>query len=526
MDILLARLRGFGARRALCVVFAMLVVVSAKAFGGEECGGARMVLLSEARSIVDANRPIRLEVSDTQVQRFRESLYHHSDFSGEIGELLRVPGKMHAPPDSDSEGSPGDWEVSPEQAAEEVELLFTALRFGYAGYQFFGGDAAFGAAREAILREVAELASYYDAIPNWRYRDAVVRHLDFVHDSHLVFGSRSLCERVHFRFCPYYEFRLSADGYYHDLDGRRLVAVNSESPSGYLKPSINADGYIVYILGVASSERQQATLLELEFEGGIIDMAWLMPADGMNYDSGKAYELTTLDGLPMAVCRTFGVSPETAEDLADFVRDAQVLRRVDVALLDLRSNPGGAIWYGQEFCRSLAVTDPGPFIMTANLITDTALALQTNQQAEAGDVTDWFMRIRDERHRLEDPELPGWIVSVSPGVYAQNTPFMLVLMDGGTASAAEALIRSLRSMDNVVLIGVNTGGALLTGNAGLLRLPYSGLAARIPTMIWMDAELRNMDGIGYFPDFWVYPDAAENAAAFARRYLVKRVPER
>ena len=77
-------------------------------------------------------------------------------------------------------------------------------------------------------------------------------------------------------------------------------------------------------------------------------------------------------------------------------------------------------------------------------------------------------------------------------------------------------------MRNVVLIGTNTGGALLTGNAGLLRLPHSGIAVRIPTMIWMGAELRNLDGIGYFPDFWVHPDAAENAAAFVRRYVVKQ----
>ena len=95
-------------------------------------------------------------------------------------------------------------------------------------------------------------------------------------------------------------------------------------------------------------------------------------------------------------------------------------------------------------------------------------------------------------------------------------------MNHNTASAAEALIRYLCSMRNVVLIGTNTGGALLTGSAGLLRLPYSGIAVRIPTMIWMDAQLRNLDGVGYFPDFWVHPDAAANAAALVRKYVVKQ----
>lgn len=509
----------------LCAVFALLTAVPTGASGGEE-RGTRVVLLPEARAIVDANRSAQLDVSESQLQRFRELLYYYSDCSDETAEKLRIPDKMHVPADLDSEDSSRDWEVSPDHAAEEVEMLFTALRFGYAGYEFFGGDAVFSAAKEATLREIAELVSYYDTIPNWRYSDTVAKHLSFVQDSHLVFGNRSLCEHLRFRFCPYYEFRLSADGSYRDLGGRRIVTVNNEAPSEYLKPSISADGEIVYILGVVSSERHQATLLELQFEGGISEMAWLMPADEVRHDNEKAYELTEFEGLPMAVCRTFRASPETSEGLSAFVRDAETLRHEDVVLLDLRSNPGGTIQYGQEFCRRLAMTDPGPFVMTANLMTDTALVLQMNRQEEINGRSDWLARVKEERDSLMDSELPGWHITISPGKYVQDTPLILVLTNGNTASAAEALIRCLRSMRSAVLIGTNTGGALLTGNAGLLRLPYSGLIARIPTMIWMDVEMRNLDGVGYFPDFWVHPNAEENAAEFVRKYVVKQpVPQ-
>ena len=516
-------MRARGALRVLCVlctVSAVLAAVPTGASGSEE-RETRVVLLPEARAIVDANRLPKLEVSGCQLQRFRELLYHYSDLSDETAELLRVPDKLHTS-DSDADSSPDGWEVSPDHAAEEVELLFSALRFGYAGYQFFGGDAAFSAAKEAILREIAELASYYDTIPNWRYSDAIVKYLGFVQDSHMVFGNRRLCEHMRFRFCPHHEFTLSADGSYLDVGGRRIVAVNNEAPSEYLKPSISADGEIVYILGVLSSERHQATLLELQFEGGTSEMTWLIPADEAQYGNERAYELTEFEGLPMAICRTFRASPEASEDLNAFVRDAETLRQKDVVLLDLRSNPGGTIRYGQEFCRRLAMMDPGPFIMTAYLLTDTALVLRMNQQAEANGRSEWLDRMRKERDNLMDPELPGWNISVSQGEYVQDTPFVFVLMNHSTASAAEALIRYLCSMRNVVLIGTNTGGALLTGSAGLLRLPYSGIAVRIPTMIWMDAQLRNLDGVGYFPDFWVHPDAAANAAALVRKYVVKQ----
>ena len=504
----------------LCTVSAVLAAVPTGASGSEE-RETRVVLLPEARAIVDANRLPKLEVSGCQLQRFRELLYHFPDLSDETADLLCVPDKSHMS-NSDADSGPDGWEVSPDHAAEEVERLFNALRFGYAGYQFFGGDVAFGAAKEAILREIAELASYCDTIPNWRYADAVVKYLGFVQDSHLVFGNRRLCERMRFRFSPHYEFTLSADGSYRDLGGRRIVAVNNEAPSEYLKPSINVDGEIVYILGVLSSEQHQATLLELQFEGGTSEMAWLIPADEVQHDNEKAYELTEFEGLPMAMSRTFRVSPETSDDLNAFVRDAETLRQKDAVLLDVRWNPGGSTQYGQEFCRRLAMTDPRRSIMTANLLTDTALVLRMNQQADANGRADWLARVKEERHNLMDPELPGWSISVSPGKYVQDTPLILVLMNGNTASAAEALIRCLRSMDGVVLIGTNTGGALLTGNAGLLRLTYSGIVVGIPTMIWMDVEMRNLDGVGYFPDFWVHPDAAETAAAFVRKYVVKQ----
>ena len=40
-------------------------------------------------------------------------------------------------------------------------------------------------------------------------------------------------------------------------------------------------------------------------------------------------------------------------------------------------------------------------------------------------------------------------------------------------------------------------------------------------MIWMDVEMRNLDGVG-LPDFWVHPDAAANAAALVRKCVVKQ----
>lgn len=425
--------------RALCAASVLPLVLLLAMFSGLAAMAAaeqerpRMALLPEARAV----------------------------FSGEAAELLCMT-ETTKDLDSDSDSSWGNWEVDPEHAAEEVELLFRALRFGYAGYQFFGGDAAFGAAKDAVLREISELSGLYDAIPNWRYLDAITGNLKFVHDAHLAFADRSLCTRSTFRLCPFYEFTRSGQfgqltGDWRDADGRRLIAVNGEEPSGYLKPSINEDGEIVYILGVMSSERRQDILLELEFEGGNTEMAWLIPAEG-GAPGDIAYQLVEFEGLQMAVCETFRSSADNEDELGEFVKDAR------------------------------------PFLMTANLRTDTALVLQINRRADTGG-QGRVMLSRDEPAEIGDRR----------------------------RSAAEALIRCLRSTGNVAVVGTNTRGALLTANPGLLRLPYSGLTVRIPAMIWMDHEMRNLDGLGYSPDFWVHPDTADSrAAAFARRYLMKQ----
>jgi len=57
-------------------VSALLFTVPIGALADAEHGETRLVLLPEARAIVDANRLPRLEVCEHQLECFRELLYH------------------------------------------------------------------------------------------------------------------------------------------------------------------------------------------------------------------------------------------------------------------------------------------------------------------------------------------------------------------------------------------------------------------------------------------------------------------
>jgi len=81
-------------------------------------------------------------------------------------------------------------------------------------------------------------------------------------------------------------------------------------------------------------------------------------------------------------------------------------------------------------------------------------------------------------------------------------------------------------MDNVVFIGANTRGALLTGNVALCYLPFSKLGMSVPVMLTPYEDLDNRDGLGLLPDFWVDPDKAlDRVKAFLEKHLVMEAGE-
>lgn len=108
----------------------------------------------------------------------------------------------------------------------------------------------------------------------------------------------------------------------------------------------------------------------------------------------------------------------------------------------------------------------------------------------------------------------------SENVTINNRPLVMVLMDSHVASAGEGFVRALAQLDNVVFIGLNTYGALLTGDVGVCQLPHSKLYLAVGTSLLQEKDFVNRDGLGYFPDFWVDPDyALDRALKFIDKYF-------
>jgi len=226
----------------------------------------------------------------------------------------------------------------------------------------------------------------------------------------------------------------------------------------------------------------------------------------------------------MATVDEAGIPRLQSWEVQALVRDAAELGEAPAVILDLRSNGGGSDWYPLEWVRRFAGVDLYPASFDAQLVTSTAAKMLQNTASSLGaelpavedsagsaDVQSWLAG-------MADPDRPGWgLVSVRDGVRAGNDTLLVVLIDSYIYSAGESFVGFLRQVDNVVFVGTNTYGAMLAGNVGVCLLPNSRLELSCGSLISLGEDLRNYDGRGYTPDFWIRPDEAlERAVAYIR----------
>ncbi|MEA4883915.1 MAG: S41 family peptidase [Clostridia bacterium] len=497
----------------VCLALGVFVIITSVLASHSRAQAERFVLGPTARAIVEANRPDTSQMYDVAMSvAFSDLLFPYSDFRCELDqdelEELAV-----SRPDGPSA-------ISPQDAMREIDYVFRVLKYGYAGYQFFGGDGAFDTAKDCILKE---LGTRSDGLSLDEYEALVCGHMDFIQDGHLSIGRTRLCNSYVLFWNPEREFQRDAAGFFMIENGeiRRVVSIENDNPSSYLKPSINEDGDIVYVLGTVCEKASAAFSIGLEYQSGLSDSIRLTPMASVA-QRGPAYERGMLSGMPLLKCRSFEPTDASIEALNAFIDDAGRLRNEPVIIIDIRSNCGGSSQYAMAWLWRLTYQQPRPQQVTANLTTDTAIALLDNllqrYPTAAQLPKDAAAFLRQNAHESR----PGWSsIHHGAGVASSGGPFVAVIIDSFVASAAETFILSLRYMDNVVFIGGNTGGLLSAGAVGLCHLPISGVTMVAPVALNRYEDMTNRDGLGLLPDFWVDPDdALGRVMRFLQKHLV------
>ena len=402
--------------------------------------------------------------------------------------------------------------ISKDQARNDVDFLFGVLKYGYAGYQFFGGDDGFLAAEQGIVADIDAIRGAN--VMSSQFAAILQRRLGFIQDGHFSIAGRTMCSR----YRPFARFDMEFDKRDGRFYARRtpdlwVAAVEGEDPSRWMKMSLGSDGEVLYCLGTLS-DADRDICVKLEWSDGSSEFVWLNVVDSAIIE-GPVYQLNHVEGIPVVVTRFLMPLPDTMAELDALVRDAAELREAPAVILDLRSNGGGSDWYPMEWVRRFAGVDLYPAGFDAQLVTSTAAKMLENTASSLGaelpavedsagsaDVQSWLAG-------MADPDRPGWgRVSAAESVRAENDTLLVVLIDSNVYSAGESFVGILRQLDNVAFVGTNTYGATLAGNVGVCLLPNSRLELSCGSLISLGEDLCNYDGRGYTPDFWVRPDEA------------------
>ncbi len=403
--------------------------------------------------------------------------------------------------------------ITEEEALEEVDFLFKMLKYGYAGYGMFGGDETFGASRERIQSEIRGKGE----ISTEQHSQIISGNLSFINDGHFRFDRESIFTRYQLHYSEEMDFLRDEKGYY--IANREvplyLEAINGKKPEEYLKLSLNANGELVYRLGVlhpVSELPYRATLSFAENQENQ-KVVFLYPVEDTPFDR-TVYDYYETKGIPVIVNRIAPLLEE--EEVVNFIEEAGDLKDAEVAILDIRGHIGGSDFIPRSWVENY--TSSRRELKTGRLFVD--LCTQTSME----------FRVRWDQANGRDgswarsrfaPTPGGWSeIQFSLPEFKKNDRFLIVLVDSNNASAGESFVRFLKQVENVIIIGSNTRGAGVVGNVGSFSLPHSKIPVQMGISVFLDVSLSFTEGVGLKPDIWINPgDALDLAVKFTDNYL-------
>lgn len=153
--------------------------------------------------------------------QFNSFLYKYSNFDDELPIIINK-----------NENKPCEYSslIHKDKAVEDVEYLFSLLKFGYSGYEFFGGDDRFISAKENILWSVIALND--DNICVDKFLDIIYSELSFIQDAHFTIGNYNLCTYTKYFSSRKFTFYKDEIGLYTEIDNELfyLKSVNHKDP--------------------------------------------------------------------------------------------------------------------------------------------------------------------------------------------------------------------------------------------------------------------------------------------------------
>ena len=354
-----------------------------------------------------------------------------------------------------------------EQAREDLDVFFTLLRTTYGAYEYFGGDEVFEELKAEAIQRLEDSAGTGSMLV--RLATALYGALEgTVLDGHFTIAGSHLVPPLYTYYVP--------DVYISDPAGL------SED---YVKPTIGPDGAITYGFFAMSEDGSD---LPDSLGGYELDWTLCEPVGRGNFVfAEKEYR-----GIPTLQSRYMSAdTPEEEAQLERFASCGGEYADVPLLIFDVRSNPGGSDWWFMEWFNGSTGQYAQPHKCTGHRYSQIGC---------------YFLDYPDEA-------MGTWQVSSRPGRWVKREGLTFLLTDAATASAGEDVLLDLHTVENTLVVGVNTGGCSLVPDNFTCYLPNTGLPIFFGTGLGFYETMENRDTVGYAPDLWVNPPDAMDAVA-------------
>lgn len=443
-----------------------------------------------------------------------------------FGDLLIDPGACDLPVRA---------EIAREDALVDVAVVERVLGRGYAGFdvlaeQGLDWNQVFAGAR-------AEIAAWPLRFPTTLLRDALVRWLRPARDNHLAifdharfYASTGVRERAHVVDLTL-ERRGDALVVTGGADaGARLVGCEGHSLDGLLGRFVDETLRVSVRPVVLAATTPPPLRCQLvgrdgaQVERKLTFRRFRWPADE---PSKVTYE--RLGGrVPRLRVRDLGGDREV--DLAWMVADARALRDAPAIVLDVRGNDGGADnavrdWFAGLTKGELRYNTIDE--LSSEVTAQGTLNMVTCDEVRAGKTASWAEGLRARAaERLARGRREGLFRRTeryTPVIAGKaDRPYagpVVLLTDSSCGSSCESFVLYTRQLPGGLVIGQNTAGVGVFGEARSYRLPRSGLGLQAGTKWFHNADprLAAKEGRGHLPDLWI---DSENAPLIAENVAV------